>query len=719
MRKLVGALAGAMTFALAAAARAEDTSLEGLLSQEVVTSVSHAAESSQDAPALTRSISAEEIRRYGMTSVAEALDFLGFGVHVEHGLAGSELTVRGVSFTGDRGNHVLILVDGLAVNEPLYGDAPIDQRLGVPLEMIDHIELVLGPGSAIYGTNAVLAVVNVVTKSAKTLAGMHVVAEASAQRTARTTLTMARSFDLLGKRAELVAGLGYYAHHGSIALARQELDVDPQTNQPTYWGGVADDTFRTDVPSAYMRLTRAGLEISAHAVVAAVGDPSGAGDFDRPESGSLSRRARLGAAQTFALGRVGELTATVYAMGYANSQKDTISRRLTCPGICTYRERESSNRVGTDVRANLDWLENGKVVTALGANASLDHVAADDFASDYETGAHYLPLIRTIAIDSVLNLAANGQQTLRPFRWLDLVGGARVDWRKISESGGSNRTFTPVVTPRLALAARPWNGATVKGIYAEAFRAPNPYEVDARQVILVPSNGLQPERTRSVEAIFEQRVGAQRLSAGVFRTRYSGIVNRELLSNDDARAAYLAGLTLIPPGTTSPIYQYRADNDVDAHGFSAGVDGALLEQKLRYGASFTGSRARNADVQRIPVAPQVSGNARVSYDLGGKLPTAALAASFAGEAASDRGASSGYRNVTFAPPALELRATLTGLVPWVKGLSYRAIFVHQTHESTPFAVGPTLRARTGTETAPLTPTQPWNVFLGLAYDFGG
>ena len=62
------------------------------------------------------------------------------------------------------GNHVLMLVNGHAINDEWGGWAPVDRELGVPIELIDHIEISLGPGSVLYGTSAMFGVVNVVTR---------------------------------------------------------------------------------------------------------------------------------------------------------------------------------------------------------------------------------------------------------------------------------------------------------------------------------------------------------------------------------------------------------------------------------------------------------------------------------------------------------------------------------------------------------------------------
>src|SRR5213075_3298255 len=91
-----------------------------------------------------------------------------------------EIGGRGVLLTADFNNHVLVLVDGHVMNEQWDGTAYFEQGLGIPLELIDHIELVLGPGSVLYGGNAMLAVINVVTKSARNHKGLHLVMEGGA-----------------------------------------------------------------------------------------------------------------------------------------------------------------------------------------------------------------------------------------------------------------------------------------------------------------------------------------------------------------------------------------------------------------------------------------------------------------------------------------------------------------------------------------------------------
>ena len=65
---------------------------------------------------------------------------------------------------------MLVLVDGHRVNKPIYDMAHVGTVPG-DVELVDRVELIRGPSSSIYGTNAFFAVINVVTKKGEALKG--------------------------------------------------------------------------------------------------------------------------------------------------------------------------------------------------------------------------------------------------------------------------------------------------------------------------------------------------------------------------------------------------------------------------------------------------------------------------------------------------------------------------------------------------------------------
>ena len=163
-RLLVLTLLSCATGVASSRALAEDPSdLEGLLQEHVVTSASKSAETANSAPATTVTVTSDQLRRYGLRTVADAVRFLVPGAFMEE-VPRPSFGSRGVLLPYDLSSHVLVLVDGHVINSEVDGSGPLEVELGIPIEMVDHIEVMLEPGSVLYGSNAMFGVVHVVTK---------------------------------------------------------------------------------------------------------------------------------------------------------------------------------------------------------------------------------------------------------------------------------------------------------------------------------------------------------------------------------------------------------------------------------------------------------------------------------------------------------------------------------------------------------------------------
>nr|WP_228531004.1 MULTISPECIES: TonB-dependent receptor plug domain-containing protein [Myxococcaceae] len=117
-------------------------------------------------PAVVSLVEREEILRSGARDLVDVLQLVPgffFGVDVSN--------VVGVGFRGNWGHEgkVLLLVDGQEMNEGMYSTLPLGNRF--PVDQIQRVEVIRGPGSALYGGNAELAVINVVTRGAEQLQG--------------------------------------------------------------------------------------------------------------------------------------------------------------------------------------------------------------------------------------------------------------------------------------------------------------------------------------------------------------------------------------------------------------------------------------------------------------------------------------------------------------------------------------------------------------------
>ena len=145
-----------------------DMDLETLMKQ-TVTSVSRKSERLSDAASAVFVITQEDIRRSGATSIPEALR-LSPGLEVARQDAHTwAISARG--FNDEFASKLLVLVDGRTVYTPLVASVNWDVQ-DYPLEDIERIEVIRGPGATVWGANAVNGVINITTKAAKDTQGL-------------------------------------------------------------------------------------------------------------------------------------------------------------------------------------------------------------------------------------------------------------------------------------------------------------------------------------------------------------------------------------------------------------------------------------------------------------------------------------------------------------------------------------------------------------------
>lgn len=144
-----------------------DLSLEELSNIEI-TSVSKRAQRLSDAPASVFVITAEDIRRSGVTSLPEALRLAPNLQVARISASGYAISTRG--FNNSTGNKLQVLMDGRILYTPLFSGVFWDVP-DLMLEDIDRIEVISGPGSTLWGANAVNGVINVITRRASETQG--------------------------------------------------------------------------------------------------------------------------------------------------------------------------------------------------------------------------------------------------------------------------------------------------------------------------------------------------------------------------------------------------------------------------------------------------------------------------------------------------------------------------------------------------------------------
>src|SRR6266852_245904 len=146
-----------------------DLSIEELGNIQI-TSVSRHAQRLSDAPAAIFVITGEDIRRSGATRLAEALR-LAPNLEVARINASSyAISARGFNQPSGIANKLLVLIDGRTVYTPLFSGVFWDAQ-DVMLEDVERIEVISGPGAALWGANAVNGVINVITRRASDTQG--------------------------------------------------------------------------------------------------------------------------------------------------------------------------------------------------------------------------------------------------------------------------------------------------------------------------------------------------------------------------------------------------------------------------------------------------------------------------------------------------------------------------------------------------------------------
>lgn len=138
-----------------------EMSLEELLGVEVVTA-SNMRESLSRAPGVVIRLSREDLEARGYRELLELFDDLP-GMDVVRPWGDNYLKVYWRGYRTDVTHPFLVMIDGMVVNSLWSGDASVAAAL--PMSEVDHVEIVYGPVSAVYGANAFMGVVNVFTVS--------------------------------------------------------------------------------------------------------------------------------------------------------------------------------------------------------------------------------------------------------------------------------------------------------------------------------------------------------------------------------------------------------------------------------------------------------------------------------------------------------------------------------------------------------------------------
>lgn len=136
------------------------------LSNTRVTTASKFSEKLSDAPSVITVVSQDELQRFGGLTLSEVLNRVA-GLNIGSGFCQDRSTV---AVLGDQSRvdsgHLLILINGRPIREVMEGGVSSDILESFPINILERIEVIKGPGSVLYGSDAFSGVINLITRKA-------------------------------------------------------------------------------------------------------------------------------------------------------------------------------------------------------------------------------------------------------------------------------------------------------------------------------------------------------------------------------------------------------------------------------------------------------------------------------------------------------------------------------------------------------------------------
>jgi iron complex outermembrane receptor protein len=498
----VCALAAIVAFApcAARAAGVPDDPFSLLQEQQTVTGASQRPEPVWESPSAVTVLTAAEIRTNGYHTLGEALAWVR-GLYTRYDRNYTFLGVRGLQRPGDYNNKVLLTIDGHALNSPIFGDAPFGGELGLDLERVERIEVIRGPGSALYGSNAVLAVINVVTRDPAASPGFEADVRDGAGSDARAFVTFASARgDLphLALSGSLEDSRGFDLYYPEFAA------TGPTNGFARSADGERAANFLGGLDWRGSRLTVKVNERLKHVPTGSFGTTFGdprTETNDGHDYVELSTQQRV--ARTVGLGARAYWDASRYSGDY-----------IYGPDSATTVEYDLgySDLFGAETR--LDWRPTSTQVVTAGTEGRWV-TRARQYPVDVN------PFFVHVDVDEKSSLgAAYAQDEVQVGRLGRITGGLRLD---------SYSKYGNVASPRLDLVLPAPGGAIWKLLAGSAYRAPVPFETQSRGDDQVPNPNLRPERLTTLESDLVRHVGPASVTLSVYRNWIRDLVNAQIL----------------------------------------------------------------------------------------------------------------------------------------------------------------------------------------------
>ena len=476
-------------------------SFEQLMNTEIttVTGASKYQQEVTDAPASVSIVTSDDIRKGGYRTLSEILNSVR-GFYTTYNRGYSFVGLRGFSPLGDYGTRLLVLVDGHRLNDAVYEQAPVGSDFPVDIDLIDRIEVIRGPGSALYGSNAFLAVINVITISGKDIKGGEI---STSGGSFNTWSGRATGGGKLSNGVELLVSGSYRDSAGRQQLSFPEYAA---TNNGIAQGLDGENSWDVVTKLAWKDFSLLLLHQNRDKSVPTASFYS---IFNDPGEKTCDRHTLAG----LNFSRNGDWANLNARLTY-NRYEYIGDYPLDYSGVRTLnRDISVAEWIGTDLYASKTF---GKHMLTLGMEHRWQF-------TEQQLNNDIAPTTNMVLNDSHQNVI-QGYYLQDEYHILNnLILNAGVRFDHYDNFGGTTN-------PRAALIWKPQTSTVLRLSYGEAFRAPNSYEQYYNDQVGIKGNtNLKPEKIRTLELGWDQFIGNNiKTSATAYYSRIDNLLGQTI-----------------------------------------------------------------------------------------------------------------------------------------------------------------------------------------------
>lgn len=559
--------------------------------QDLVTATKHAT-SLRKAPAIATIITADEIRNMGARNLEDILKMVpGFGVSTNE-WGTHMIEVRGIR-TGTS-EKILVMIDGHSLNRNTNGSATVYNVANkLPVEKIKQVEVIRGPGSALYGNSAFVATINIITRNAEEINGLEVKGGGGSFDSFKGNLVGGSAF---GDKLTVSGSLDHYQTSG----AKLTIDADAVAGAP-FSRSPGKTDLRSRQTEAFLKVGYGDLTFRSHfqtqkeryyiGLASALTDDS-YGDLDN-YWGELAYNTRIaeGLSTTLKLnydyygqaeGQLAKLFPNSANIGTGQFPEGMIGKPML-----------KNRTIGSELQFDWDMFKGNHLIAG---------VAYEEIRQyDVKQQANFNP--QTFApLSSVQDVANWNKDVTRQIfatylqdEWqlpakVNLTAGLRYD---------NYSDFGDTVNPRGGLVWSFLENADLKLLYGQAFRAPNFQELyNINNPIVVGNPDLKPERIQTYEAGLAWRLN-----------RYFAANVNYFFSTIKDQIGWVPSTVPGTPAVNANI------GKTETQGVEVGANGAVGSD-LYWKLSYTWQDPRDAATdKRLPYVPSQRANGSVNYAL--------------------------------------------------------------------------------------------------------